>query len=97
MLRLTSWGQALELVIEDHGEGISAEALPHVFERFYRGDPSRTRSTGGAGLGLAICKAMVDKAGGSISIASRQGEGTTVTVRLPIAEGARAAMPVHSA
>jgi signal transduction histidine kinase len=86
----------MELVIEDHGEGISAEALPHVFERFYRGDPSRTRSTGGAGLGLAICKAMVEKAGGAISIASRQGEGTTVTARLPATMASRAATPVHS-
>lgn len=91
-LRLISWGQAIELVIEDHGEGISPEALPHVFERFYRGDASRTRSTGGAGLGLAICKAMVEKAGGTISIASRKGEGTTVNVRLPVASAA----PAHT-
>ena len=87
-LRLKSWGRAIELVVEDHGEGISADTLPHVFERFYRGDPSRTRSTGGAGLGLAICKAMVDRAGGTITIASQQGEGTTVTVRLPASHAA---------
>ncbi len=86
-LRLISWGKAVELVIEDQGEGISPEALPHVFERFYRGDASRTRSTGGAGLGLAICKAMVEKAGGTIAIASQKGEGTTVNVRLPVASG----------
>jgi signal transduction histidine kinase len=92
-LRLTSWGQAIELVIDDQGEGISPEALPHVFERFYRGDPSRTRSTGGAGLGLAICKAMVEKAGGTIAITSQQGEGTTVTVRLPVASGVSAHPP----
>ncbi len=93
-LRLTSCGQAaVELVIEDHGEGISLVALPHVFERFYRGDPSRTRSTGGAGLGLAICKAIVEKAGGTIAITSQQGEGTTVTVRLPVASGVSAHPP----
>ena len=70
------------------------EALPHVFDRFYRGDPSRTRNTGGTGLGLAIALAIAQKAGGSISIASSiasqpdpalPNQGTTVTVRLPLA------------
>ncbi len=82
-----------ELSVEDRGEGIDPAALPHVFERFYRGDPSRTRSTGGAGLGLAICKAVVERAGGSIAIASRPNEGTAVTVRLPLARKV-AAKPV---
>jgi signal transduction histidine kinase len=71
--------------IEDHGEGIGPEALPHVFERFYRGDPSRNRNTGGSGLGLAICKAIVERCGGSIAITSQPGLGTTVTVHLPLA------------
>ena len=76
------------LVIRDHGDGIAAEALPHVFDRFYRGDPSRTRNTGGTGLGLAISKAIVQKAGGSIDIASQPDpalpdQGTTVIVRMP--------------
>jgi signal transduction histidine kinase len=62
--------------------GISSAAMPHVFDRFYRGDPSRARATGGAGLGLAICKAAVEKAGGSITLASEPGRGTTATVRL---------------
>jgi signal transduction histidine kinase len=78
------------LTIQDHGDGIPAEALPHVFDRFYRGDPSRTRNTGGTGLGLAIAKAIVQKAGGSIAIASQPDpaqpdQGTTVTLHLPIA------------
>jgi signal transduction histidine kinase len=72
------------IVIRDHGDGIAAEALPHVFDRFYRGDPSRTRNTGGTGLGLAICRAIVIKAGGSIDIVSQPDQGTTVTVRLPV-------------
>jgi signal transduction histidine kinase len=73
----------VELVISDDGEGIAPEALPHVFERFYRSDPSRSRSNGGAGLGLAICKAIVERCGGSISIRSAPGEGTRVRVSLP--------------
>jgi len=79
-----------DLVVQDHGDGIPAEALPHVFDRFYRGDPSRTRNTGGTGLGLAICKAIVQQARGGIRIASQPDpaqpdQGTTVTVRLPLA------------
>ncbi len=83
-LRLANSAGNATLTIEDHGDGISPEALPHVFDRFYRGDPSRTRSTGGVGLGLAICKAVVEKAGGEITIASTLGSGTTVTVHLPL-------------
>jgi signal transduction histidine kinase len=78
-------------VVRDRGSGIAPEALPHVFDRFYRGDPSRTRNTGGTGLGLAISKAIVQKAGGSITITSQADpklphQGTTVTVRLPMIE-----------
>jgi len=73
----------IDLSVLDYGEGIDPAALPHIFDRFYRGDPSRTRSTGGAGLGLAICKAVAEKAGGTINMKSEVGRGTTVTVRLP--------------
>lgn len=92
-LRLTSEGGAAQLQIEDHGEGIDAEALPHIFDRFYRGDPSRTRSTGGTGLGLAIAKAVAERAGGTIALASQTGQGTTASVRLPLAGEARADSP----
>ena len=84
--RVAADDKTLTLDIEDHGEGIDPKVLPHVFDRFFRGDPSRTRTTGGTGLGLAICKAIVERAGGTISIASQPGAGSTVTVRLPIAE-----------
>jgi signal transduction histidine kinase len=77
------------LRIEDQGDGIEPALLPHVFERFSRGDPSRSRNTGGTGLGLAICKAIVDRAGGSIALQSEPGHGTAAVVRLP-----RAAEPV---
>ena len=83
--RIAPLPRAVELRIEDRGDGIPPEALPNIFDRFYRGDPSRTRSTGGTGLGLAIAKAIVDRAGGSISIDSVPARGTTVTVRLPMA------------
>ena len=75
--------QMVEVRFEDQGDGIPSEALPHVFERFYRGDPSRNRNTGGTGLGLSICKAIVDTAGGEIAIDSTPGLGTTVVVLLP--------------
>jgi signal transduction histidine kinase len=88
--RLTGGSAVVELAIEDHGEGIDAEVLPHVFDRFYRGDPSRTRTTGGTGLGLAIARAIAERAGGSISIASQPGQGTAVTVCLPLAGESKA-------
>lgn len=74
------------LEVRDTGTGISPEDLPHLFERFWRGDRSRARTTGGAGLGLSICKAIVDSCGGTIRVRSRMGEGTCVTVKLPPAE-----------
>ena len=73
------------LEVQDSGTGISAGNLSHVFERFFREDPSRSRETGGAGLGLSICKSIVENAGGSIQIRSEQGMGTTVTALLAIA------------
>ncbi|MDD2350964.1 MAG: HAMP domain-containing sensor histidine kinase [Synergistaceae bacterium] len=71
--------------VEDTGIGISAEDLPYIFERFYRTDKSRTRSSGGLGIGLAITKAAVEAHGGSVTAESREGEGSTFTIRLPLA------------
>ena len=71
------------LSVIDNGPGIAAESLPHLFERFFRGDASRNRSTGGTGLGLAISKAIVESHGGLIDVQSEMGKGTTVTIRLP--------------
>jgi signal transduction histidine kinase len=74
----------VEFCVEDDGEGISPEALPFVFDRFYRNDQSRSRNTGGTGLGLAICKAIVSGHGGTIDITSTVDVGTKVTFYLPL-------------
>jgi signal transduction histidine kinase len=71
------------IAVEDTGAGIPAEHLPYVFERFRRGDPSRSRATGGFGLGLSICKAIVEAYDGRIEIESTDGAGTRVLVSLP--------------
>jgi signal transduction histidine kinase len=72
------------ITFEDHGVGISATDLPRIFDRFYRGDPSRTRATGGFGLGLAIVKALVEAYGGTIAAESTPGKGTRMTIELPV-------------
>lgn len=75
--------------VRDEGDGIAAEHLPHVFERFYRADPSRSRDGGGSsGLGLAIVEAIATAHGGTASVTSAPGEGTTVRVTLPAARPA---------
>ncbi|HTV08593.1 MAG TPA: ATP-binding protein [Candidatus Aquilonibacter sp.] len=78
------------LQVADQGAGIATESLPHIFERFYREDRSRSRETGGAGLGLAICKSIVESVGGTIEVESAVGRGTTVTVTFALAESTRA-------
>jgi signal transduction histidine kinase len=87
-------GKNGELVIEDDGDGIAPEDLPHVFDRFYRGDPSRSRNTGGTGLGLAICKAIVSRWQGTIEITSDLGIGTRVIVHLPLSGAPSASVKV---
>ena len=77
-------GNMLLLTVGDTGQGIPPEDIPHIFERFYRADKSRSRIQGRNGLGLAICKAIVDAHGGSIEVASNVGVGSTFTVKLPL-------------
>ncbi len=74
------------LHIQDKGEGIASEHIPHLTRRFYRTDPSRSRAAGGTGLGLAIVKHIVERHRGRLDISSQQGVGTEVTVRIPIIE-----------
>ena len=75
-------GGEVWLTVRDRGEGVPAEVLPHVFERFYRGDASRARATGGSGLGLAIVKGIVERAGGEIAIENCADGGVRVRVRM---------------
>ena len=76
-------GDAVAVRIEDSGPGIPADALPQVFDPFYRVDSSRTRETGGVGLGLSIVKTCVESCGGTVSCENRQPSGVRVTIRLP--------------
>lgn len=84
-VRVHVYAEASSAILEvsDNGIGIVEEALPHVFDRFYRADSSRTRGAGGVGLGLAIVKAIVTAHDGSVSIKSTLGQGSAVTVQLP--------------
>jgi len=73
-----------EISVTDAGPGLDEEHLEHLFERFYRADPSRARASGGVGLGLAIVAAVAEAHGGTASASSRPGEGTTIAIALPL-------------
>jgi len=85
VLDLSRENQA-RLVVIDRGEGIAPEQIPHLTRRFYRTDPGRSRASGGTGLGLAIVKHIVERHRGRLDIDSTLGEGTRVSVRIPLAE-----------
>jgi signal transduction histidine kinase len=83
--------------IQDTGRGILADDLPHLFERFYRVDKARSRSTGGSGIGLTICKALIEMHAGQIWIESPGiGAGTTVRFILPLVPAAGSAAAVRA-
>jgi heavy metal sensor kinase len=82
-LDVECWQNTIEVVIRDTGIGIAPEHIPHLFDRFYRVDASHNRETGGAGLGLAICRAIVTSHGGQLTLRSEVGIGTEVRVCLP--------------
>ncbi|HJP41513.1 MAG TPA: HAMP domain-containing sensor histidine kinase [Dehalococcoidia bacterium] len=73
----------ISIIVTDNGPGIPADALPHVFDRFYRVDKGRSRREGGSGLGLAIVKELAEKMGGSTGASSTLGEGATFSITLP--------------
>lgn len=79
-------GDFVWLRVADTGEGIAPEHLPYVFERFYRADASRTRSTGGTGIGLAIVKQLIQAHGGDVQVESKIGVGSSFTFSLPIVQ-----------
>ncbi len=89
-VRLTSANRTATVEVADRGPGMSQEAAARAFERFYRGDPSRSRASGGTGLGLSIASAIVEAHGGTISVTSSPGEGTTVRIDLPAGGGSPA-------
>ena len=77
-------GKYLKIVVKDSGFGISQRDLPFIFEKFYRGEKSRSRDFGGAGLGLSICKYIVEKHGGTINATSIENEGSEFSFTIPI-------------
>jgi two-component system sensor histidine kinase SenX3 len=80
-------GTAVSIAVRDEGIGIPTRDLERVFERFYRVDRARSRDTGGTGLGLAIVRHVAGNHGGDVSVESREGEGSTFTLRLPAGPG----------
>jgi two-component system, OmpR family, sensor kinase len=86
-------GNWVEVQVRDSGIGIAPADLPHVFERFYRADPARTRDPGGTGLGLSIARWIAGEHGGRISLRSVPGAGTTATVLLPRARQIDSELP----
>jgi len=77
-------GAVASVTVEDHGSGIPASELPHIFDMFHRGDASRSRETGGCGLGLATVKGLVKIYGGTVEAESRSGKGTQMVVTFPL-------------
>jgi signal transduction histidine kinase len=83
-VRLSAAGQWIRIEIEDNGIGIPKEAIPKLFDRFFRVDQSRSRADGGTGLGLAIVKKIIECHHGSVSVESTLGQGSTFRVELPV-------------
>lgn len=85
IVRAWSESDKIWIAVEDTGKGISAEDLPHVFERFWRSDRSRDRASGGTGIGLSISRRLVELQGGTIGVESELGKGSTFRFSLPLA------------
>ncbi|MDR1616749.1 MAG: HAMP domain-containing histidine kinase [Syntrophomonadaceae bacterium] len=83
ILKLASQPKYAAFIVQDNGAGIAEEDLPKIFRRFFRSDPSRTRNTGGAGLGLAIAQQIIEQHGGYFEILSRLEIGTRMTILIP--------------
>ena len=96
LLSVRADGGAARMSVQDEGQGIGAESLPHIFDRFFRTDESRTRQTGGTGLGLAIAKWIADRHGGWFEVLSREGVGTRITMVLPLRQTGQSQAPAES-
>lgn len=83
---VTGSGDGVAVEVSDTGSGIPADEVPHVFDRFWRAEKSRSRSTGGSGLGLAIVLKLAEAHGGTADVVSTEGQGSVFTLRLPVAE-----------
>ncbi len=92
-VRVRTDGTTTTIVVEDEGPGMSDEQAARAFERFYRADPSRTRASGGAGLGLSIVSAIVEAHGGRVAVESAPGQGARFVVSLPVAGPPDPALP----
>jgi two-component system sensor histidine kinase SenX3 len=90
-------GMWVDIVVRDRGIGIPARDLDRIFERFYRVDRARSRETGGTGLGLAIVRHVATNHGGSVSVTSQEGGGSTFTLRIPVGPGPVAVSPLEEA
>jgi two-component system sensor histidine kinase SenX3 len=90
-------GMWVDIVVCDRGIGIPARDLDRIFERFYRVDRARSRETGGTGLGLAIVRHVATNHGGSVSVTSQEGGGSTFTLRIPVGPGPIAVTPLEDA
>ena len=95
-LSIAAEGPFAVLAVGDNGPGMRPEDSARVFERFFRADPSRVRSSGGSGLGLSIVAALVAAHGGTVDVQSELGIGTTFTVRLPLANAVRPPQPASA-
>jgi two-component system sensor histidine kinase SenX3 len=83
-IQITSNAQNANIAVQDHGVGIPADGIERIFERFYRVDRARSRGTGGTGLGLSIVRHVATNHEGDVSVSSREGEGSTFVLRLPV-------------
>jgi two-component system sensor histidine kinase SenX3 len=94
---VTGDDDTVRISVQDRGIGIPAKDIERVFERFYRVDRARSRETGGTGLGLAIVRHVATNHGGSVSVTSQEGDGSTFTLRIPVGPGPVAVSPLEEA
>jgi signal transduction histidine kinase len=87
VVRVTREGPSVRIDVQDTGVGLSPADAQHVFDRFFRADPARSSSTDGAGLGLSLVQWIAAQHGGTVTVQSRLGEGSTFTVALPVGRG----------